>query len=263
MLKKTDFRVNQLKNRNATVPIVFQEIVAKNPNKVVLMNSHGQWTLKELDDFSNRVAAYFTQHGFKHGDEVALFMNNCPEYIGIWLGLAKAGCVTALINTNQRMKTLAHSVNTVNAKAVIFGNGFADGMYRLIRMQCSNANRSCVWTAIQQAKPLLAERQVKYFYFGDDKDAPRQTPNMRLDMNKLSADFKLVKGGFNGMESCVIMFNLLHWLALEVTTVVVSNRSASLHLHVWHDWLAEGCCNQTLEIFRNRGRCPQHNASAT
>lgn len=126
-MKKTDFRVNRFKNRNATVPQVFQENVRKFPNKVVLANNERDWTLLELDEFSNRIADNFRRAGFKPGDEVALFMRSCPEYIGIWLGLAKAGLVTALLNTNQRMNPLVHSINVVKAKAVIFDKGLIGG----------------------------------------------------------------------------------------------------------------------------------------
>lgn len=77
---------------------------------------------------SNRIAHVFDEAGFKRGETVALFMENRPEYVGIWLGLAKVGIVTALVNTNLRDKSLLHALNIVDAKAVIFGNDFAEGM---------------------------------------------------------------------------------------------------------------------------------------
>lgn len=54
-------------------------------------------------------------------------MGNHPEYIGIWLGLSKAGFVTALINTNLRKDVLIHSINAAECKAIIFGAEFNDG----------------------------------------------------------------------------------------------------------------------------------------
>jgi acyl-CoA synthetase (AMP-forming)/AMP-acid ligase II len=58
---------------------------------------------------------------------VALFMESRPEYVGIWLGLAKIGVVTALINFNLRLETFAHCVNVAGAKSVIFGAELTDG----------------------------------------------------------------------------------------------------------------------------------------
>ena len=38
---------------------------------------------------SDRVARYFYCQGYRRGDVVALFMENRPEYVCIWLGLSK------------------------------------------------------------------------------------------------------------------------------------------------------------------------------
>ena len=78
------------------------------------------WTFKQIDELSNQVANCFTEMGFHPGEEVALMMNTRPEFVAIWLGLAKAGLITAFINTNQRLEALTHSITVVNCKAVIF-----------------------------------------------------------------------------------------------------------------------------------------------
>ena len=44
-----------------------------------------------MDIFSNKIANYFKNLGYKKGDEISLLMENRIEYIGIWLGLAKIG----------------------------------------------------------------------------------------------------------------------------------------------------------------------------
>src|SRR5437899_5431681 len=51
-------------------------------------------------------------HG--RGAVVALVMENRPEYLAVWMGLAKAGVTIALINTNLRGEALAHSVRTAS-----------------------------------------------------------------------------------------------------------------------------------------------------
>ena len=49
------------------------------------------------------------------------------EYVGTWLGLAKLGIVTALINYNLRLETLAHCINSSHSKALIYSAELADG----------------------------------------------------------------------------------------------------------------------------------------
>jgi len=54
-------------------------------------------------------------------------MESRLEYVGTWLGLAKLGIVTALINYNLRLETLAHCINSSHSKALIYSAELADG----------------------------------------------------------------------------------------------------------------------------------------
>jgi len=68
-------------------------------------------------------------HG--RGDVVALLMENRPEYIAVWIGLAKAGVTTALLNANLRGEALAHGVRTAGCSAVVLGAECADAWQSL------------------------------------------------------------------------------------------------------------------------------------
>jgi len=120
------------KFNNDSVVGLFERTVGKYPNKVAMYYQNEKWTFKELDEFSNRVANCFNALGFKAGDEIALLMNNKPEYIGFWLGLAKAGIITALINTNNRMDSLINSLTAFNCKAVIYDAQYTKGLNKKI-----------------------------------------------------------------------------------------------------------------------------------
>ena len=73
----------------------------------------------QLKEYSDRIATYFlTNTELQKGDAVAVYMSNSPEFIGTWLGLAKIGLVAALVNTNQRLKPLAHAIITSKSKVL-------------------------------------------------------------------------------------------------------------------------------------------------
>lgn len=108
------------KFNNESVVSLFKKTVEKYPNKIAIYFKDEKWTFKELDDFSNRVANCFNAMEFWAGDEIALLMNNRPEFIGFWLGLAKAGIITAFINTNNRKDLLVNSLAAFNCKAIIY-----------------------------------------------------------------------------------------------------------------------------------------------
>jgi solute carrier family 27 (fatty acid transporter), member 1/4 len=74
------------------------------------------------------VASIFSRYyKYRKGDVVALFMENRPQYVCIWLGLSKIGVITALINTNIKKEALLHSIKVSKAKALIYGSELTDG----------------------------------------------------------------------------------------------------------------------------------------
>ncbi|MFN7053977.1 long-chain-acyl-CoA synthetase [Hyphomonas sp.] len=78
-------------------------------------------TYREFDALASRFANWGLGQGLKAGDCVALFMENRPDYVAAWTGLAKIGVVTALINHNLEGEALAHCVNISGAKIILTG----------------------------------------------------------------------------------------------------------------------------------------------
>ena len=66
-----------------------------------------------------RYARWAVQERLEFGDVVCLLMENCPEYLAIWLGLSRLGVTVALINTNLSGELLAQSLNTVAPRNVL------------------------------------------------------------------------------------------------------------------------------------------------
>ncbi|XP_046527578.1 long-chain fatty acid transport protein 1 isoform X2 [Equus quagga] len=110
-----------------TVPRIFQAVVQRQPERPALVDaaSGACWTFAQLDAYSNAVANLFRQLGFVPGDVVAIFLEGRPEFVGLWLGLAKAGVEAALLNVNLRREPLAFCLGTSGAKALVFGEELA------------------------------------------------------------------------------------------------------------------------------------------
>jgi fatty-acyl-CoA synthase len=79
-----------------------------------------------LNARANRIAHWALARGLGKGDVVALLMENRPDYLAVWLGLAKAGVTTALLNTNLRGEGLAHGIETAGAATVVIGAEFGE-----------------------------------------------------------------------------------------------------------------------------------------
>ncbi|XP_072936406.1 long-chain fatty acid transport protein 4-like [Epargyreus clarus] len=113
--------------QNATVAQLFTQRALKNPDApCFIVVGDRTWTFREMAERSNQVARVMQDHVDLHrGDVVCVFMPNCAEYVWTWLGMAKVGAVSALINSNLRHKPLLHCIQVAKAKAIVFSESLA------------------------------------------------------------------------------------------------------------------------------------------
>ena len=119
---RTFWRLRRIKPDGArTLVDIVEEHAARTPAAIAILFQERTVSYRALDEGANRVARWAMGQGVKRGDVVALYRENCPEYLMIWLGLHKLGAVAALINTNLKGPALAHSISICGAKLVIVG----------------------------------------------------------------------------------------------------------------------------------------------
>lgn len=164
MLKAT----RQLGKENTSVVGAFRKQLYKNPRKPCFYFEDKIWSYENVEEYSNQIANVFLKAGYKKGDAVALMMNNCPEYVCIWLGLAKLGVCTAFINTNLRHKSLLHCIHNVSAKAVIYSEEFVE--------------------AIKDISPQLLDKNIQIYQIGGEmwSDSVLNLDALRDDVSKES-----------------------------------------------------------------------------
>ena len=80
----------------------------------------------ELNERANRVAWWALHQGLRTGETAALLMENRPEYISTWAGLAKAGVTVALLNTNLGGDALHHAIEASGARTLVVGTECLD-----------------------------------------------------------------------------------------------------------------------------------------
>ena len=102
-----------------TVGDYFEEWARRHGDRPALANDVEALSYRQLDARANRYARWVRSKGLGKGDVIALMMMNRPEYLAVWLGFARAGVATALINTNLTGPSLAHCIGAVKAKAVV------------------------------------------------------------------------------------------------------------------------------------------------
>uniref|UniRef100_A0A146LH94 Very long-chain fatty acid transport protein n=1 Tax=Lygus hesperus TaxID=30085 RepID=A0A146LH94_LYGHE len=119
-------RTKRHEKTNMNVVSIFRQQLALDPDRPIYLFGESVWTRQDVEEYSNRVANIFNETGFKKSDVIGLMMSNRPEFICTWLGLAKLGIVTALINTNLRGMSLKHCIKSAECKAIIFSDDMKD-----------------------------------------------------------------------------------------------------------------------------------------
>lgn len=79
---------------------------------------------RSLSQTASRYARWARAEGLQAGEVVCLLMDNCPDYLAIWLGLTRAGVTVALLNTHLTGAPLAHCIRIAGARGLIAGAGF-------------------------------------------------------------------------------------------------------------------------------------------
>ena len=94
---------------------IFEATAKRLPDKHVMVmadESGKTCTFREMDLRSNQVARWALESGCEPGCTVAVLMPNCIDFVTLWLGIAKVGAVSALLNTNIAGPPLVHAIKT-------------------------------------------------------------------------------------------------------------------------------------------------------
>lgn len=120
------------RNRNRIMPGIVEELAARWGNAPALLSDRERMTFADLAARQNQYARWGLAQKIKKGDVVCLLMPNRPEYLAIWLGISSIGGVTALVNTNLKGPSLAHSINVVRPSHIIVAAEYVDQLRRIV-----------------------------------------------------------------------------------------------------------------------------------
>ena len=107
------------KNPNHTIRELAEEQAAKYGARTFISSDRESLSYAQFNARANLYARWFRAQGLVKGDVVGLLMPNRVEYLCVWFGIAKAGGVTALLNTNLMGVSLAHCMTIVGMTKVI------------------------------------------------------------------------------------------------------------------------------------------------
>ena len=91
----------------------------EHPDKAAILYYGRTVTYRELDESSDRVAHALAGMGIRKGDRVALFLENCPQYVIAHYGIQKAGAVVVPCSPMFKEWELEHELADSGAEILI------------------------------------------------------------------------------------------------------------------------------------------------
>ena len=117
------------RNPRRTFGVVIGELAERYGAASALVSPDATLTYRSLAQTANRYARWALAQGLVPGDVVCLLLDNCPDYLAIWLGLSRAGITVALLNTHLTGEPLRHSIRIVAPSRLIAGVAFAQRLH--------------------------------------------------------------------------------------------------------------------------------------
>ncbi|XP_061596380.1 long-chain fatty acid transport protein 2-like [Cololabis saira] len=225
-------RIHKFKKKFYSLLDSFLDKAARHPDKKFILFEESSYTYGQVDRESSKVARALAAHArLKQGDTVALFLGNEPQYVWLWLGLAKLGCVAALLNCNIRSKSLLHCFSCCEAKVLIAGADLRE--------------------AIKEVLPSLREQGIQVFILTEhcddegieslsDKiqqasDEPL-SPQLRSNINLKTPALYIYTSGTTGLPKAAVINHERVWLAsfLQIFAGVRSNDIIYIYMPLYH-----------------------------
>ncbi|MDE8347011.1 MAG: long-chain-acyl-CoA synthetase, partial [Acidocella sp.] len=108
-----------------TLPALLHSLADTHGAATALADEHDHLTYQGLAARASQYSHWAIAQGLGAGDVVCLMLQNCPDYVAIWLGLSYTGCAVALLNTNLPGPALVHCIDQAGPAHLIIGHGFA------------------------------------------------------------------------------------------------------------------------------------------
>ena len=83
---------------------------------------------KDFDRRANRFANLLLSRGLKKGTKVAILLMNCLEWLPIYFGILKAGCVAVPMNFRYSSDEIQYCLELADVEVLVFGPEFVSRM---------------------------------------------------------------------------------------------------------------------------------------
>ena len=101
------------------LPVILARQAKRVPDRAALVFYGREVTFAELDDAAGRFAGWLQARGLGAGDRVALFLENCPQFVIAYQGTLRAGGVAVCLNPMHKATELLHEFEDSGARVLV------------------------------------------------------------------------------------------------------------------------------------------------
>ncbi|MFH1934755.1 MAG: AMP-binding protein, partial [Pseudomonadota bacterium] len=101
------------------------------PDKPAILFEGQQISYLELYQRANRTGCWLQSLGIEKGDRVAVMLNNCPEFIELYLACSRLGAIFVPVNFRLAGPELEYTLKNSSPRLFVFGNEYADDITKL------------------------------------------------------------------------------------------------------------------------------------
>ena len=128
-------------------------------------------TWKEFNQKANRFANFLLSRGVKKGDKVAILLMNCLEWLPIYFGILKSGCVVVPLNYRYTAEEIKYCLEKSDSSHLIFGPEFTGRVEEI----CEHLTNIKTMLYVGEDCPTFAESYEQLMTYCSDLN-----PNIKL-----------------------------------------------------------------------------------
>ncbi len=134
------------------VPLFYflEEAAKKYPDSPCTIFKGAKITYREMNEFTDRLAAGLASLGIKKGDRVGIFMPNTPQFVMAYFAVLKVGGVVVATNPLYSAREIEHQVNDAGVEVMLVMSNF----YNLVKqVQPKTKIRTIICTNLKETLP--------------------------------------------------------------------------------------------------------------
>jgi acyl-CoA synthetase (AMP-forming)/AMP-acid ligase II len=101
------------------LPVTLARQAKRVPDRDALIFYGRKVTFAELDDAVGRFAGWLQAQGVRPGDRVAIYLENCPQFVIAYQGTLRAGGICVCLNPMHKATELLHEFEDSGAKVLV------------------------------------------------------------------------------------------------------------------------------------------------